>query len=286
MFEPGAVRALVRPLVDPEVGGVAGNQVYAASRSGSSTDTGEHGYWSFDRLLKRALSSAGSVTGATGAIYAIRRELLSPLRGDVNDDLLNSLRVIELGRRLVFAEDAVAVEPVVESTARVFSRRVRVMVRGLRCVLVERELLDPRRHGFFSLQLFSHKVLMRTQVVPLAVLAASSASLRRRGRIYRAAAVGQAVFYALGAVGLALGGRPLAKRKVLAVPAFFVLLAAVSAKALWELARGDARTTWEPDRGPSANGGSGGVPLVPEGEGEQRPDLPARVPPTGDVEVE
>jgi hypothetical protein len=118
------------------------------------------------------------------------------------------------------------------------------------------------------------------------VLAASSASLRRRGRIYRAAAVGQAVFYALGAVGLALGGRPLAKRKVLAVPAFFTLLAAVSAKALWELARGDARATWEPDRGPSANGGSGGVPLVPEGEGEQRPDLPARVPPTGDVEVE
>jgi cellulose synthase/poly-beta-1,6-N-acetylglucosamine synthase-like glycosyltransferase len=286
MFEPDAVRALVRPFADPDVGGVAGNQVYTSSRGGGSTDTGERGYWDFDRTMKRALSDAGSVTGATGAIYAIRRELLRPLRADVNDDLLNSLRVVAQGKRLIFAEDAVAVEPVVESTGRVFSRRVRVMTRGLRCVLVERELLDPRRHGFFSLQLFSHKVLMRTQVVPLAALAASSFSLRRRGRIYRAATVAQAAFYALGGVGLALGERPVAKKKAFAIPAFFTLLTAVSAKSLWELARGDARSTWEPDRGPSTNGASGGVAVVPEREGEQRPDLPARVPPPGDVEVE
>lgn len=37
-----------------------------------------------------------------------------------------------------------------------------------------RELLDPRRFGFYSLQLFSHKVLRRLMVFPLGVLALTS----------------------------------------------------------------------------------------------------------------
>ena len=76
IFRPDAVRALVRPLADPAVGGVAGNQVYLSSTSNDASDVGEQGYWNFDRMLKVAQSRAGSVTGATGAIYAIRRELV------------------------------------------------------------------------------------------------------------------------------------------------------------------------------------------------------------------
>ena len=73
----------------------------ASSSTGTSTGS-----------LKQAQSTAGSVTGATGAIYAIRRPLFRPVRADVNDDLLTSLRVIAQGYRLVFAPDAVAYEPV------------------------------------------------------------------------------------------------------------------------------------------------------------------------------
>ncbi len=286
MFERGAVRALVRPFADPAVGGVAGNQIYSSASGGDGTSVGERLYWGLDRQLKRAESRAGSVTGATGAIYAVRRELLRPLRGDVNDDQLNSLRIVSAGRRLVFAEDAVAVEPVTESAGRVFSRRVRVMVRGLRCVLVQRELLDPTRHGFFSVQLLSHKVLMRTCVVPLATLAASSASLASRGRLYRAAAVLQGILYALGAVGLALGNRPAGRRKLFALPSFFCLVNAASAKAIWELLTDEPRETWTPDRAPATNGHSATVTVEPQSEREQAPNLAARVPPPADVEVE
>jgi cellulose synthase/poly-beta-1,6-N-acetylglucosamine synthase-like glycosyltransferase len=248
MFEPDAVRVLVRPLADLEVGGVAGNQVYGPTRNGDGSDVGERQYWSFDRLLKTAQSRAGSVTGATGAIYAIRHELVHPLRGDVNDDLLNSLRVIAQGRRLVFSAGAVAVEPVSDDVSAVFSRRVRVMVRGLRCVLVERELLDPTKHGFFSLQLLSHKVLLRTAVFPLFSLAVSAPLLWRRGRVYRAATIAQGAFYLLGASGLVLAERPVGKKKVLALPAFFCLVNAASAKAVWQLVRGERMEQWSPER--------------------------------------
>src|SRR5581483_11281452 len=213
ILDGAAVRELVGPLADPSVGGVAGNQVYLSPQAGDSSVVGEQQYWNFDRSLKQAQSDAGSVTGATGALYAIRRSLFRPVRADVNDDLLTSLRVIAQGYRLVFAPRAVAYEHVVESASQTFSRRVRVMARGLRCVVVMRELLDPRRYGFFSIQLLSHKLLLRTAVLPIVLLAVWNAVLWNYGWFYRATLIAQACFYVLGVLGIVFTNRPIAKWK-------------------------------------------------------------------------
>src|SRR5207244_484687 len=55
-FRADAVRALVAPLADPEVGGVAGNQVYLSPAAGDASVVGEQQYWNFDRVLKVAQS--------------------------------------------------------------------------------------------------------------------------------------------------------------------------------------------------------------------------------------
>ncbi len=248
-FREDAVRMLVAPLADPEVGGVAGNQVYLPTDSGDASVVGEEQYWNFDRSLKLAQSQSGSVTQATGAIYAIRRSLFRPLRPDVNDDMLASLRVVEQGYRLVFEPEAIAYEPVPENARATFSRRVRIMVRGLRCVVVMRALLDPRRYGFFSLQFLSHKLLLRTAVIPLVLLAVSNGLLWNHGVFYRATAIGQLAFYALGVLGIALGERRIAKAKPIALPAYFCLVNAAAATAIWRLLRGHSHDVWEPDRG-------------------------------------
>jgi cellulose synthase/poly-beta-1,6-N-acetylglucosamine synthase-like glycosyltransferase len=241
-----AVRELVAPLADPAIGGVAGNQIYYKPQSGDSSVVGEQQYWNFDRVLKQAQSAAGSVTGATGALYSIRRGLFQPVRADVNDDLLTSLRVIARGYRLVFAPKAVAYEHVVESASQTFSRRVRVMARGLRCVVVMRALLDPRRYGFFSIQLMSHKLLLRTAVVPLLLLVAWTAVLWDHGWFYRAALLAQACFYVLGVLGILFADRRLAKWKPFALPAYFVLINAAAARAIWQLLRGEKHDRWTP----------------------------------------
>jgi len=246
ILDGAAVRELVGPLADPSVGGVAGNQVYLSPQAGDSSVVGEQQYWNFDRSLKQAQSDAGSVTGATGALYAIRRSLFRPVRADVNDDLLTSLRVIAQGYRLVFAPRAVAYEHVVESASQTFSRRVRVMARGLRCVVVMRELLDPRRYGFFSIQLLSHKLLLRTAVLPIVLLAVWNAVLWNYGWFYRATLIAQACFYVLGVLGIVFTNRPIAKWKPVALPAYFVLINAAAARAIWQLLRGEKHERWTP----------------------------------------
>lgn len=248
IYAPDAVRALVRPFADPEVGGVAGDQRYLRDPAAGGTAEGERRYWDLDRRLKLAESRAGNAVSATGAIYAMRRELFEEVPSGVTDDFVTSTAVVARRRRLVFAPDAVAYEPVAASRDAEYGRKVRVITRGLAGVLRRRELLDPRRHGFYAIQLFWHKVLRRLMVYPLLVLALTSPLLWSRGWLYRAATLGQAAFYGLGAAGIALAHTPLGRRRLLAMPAFFCLVNAAALHATLNLLRGRRIDRWEPRR--------------------------------------
>jgi len=249
-YAPDAVRALVRPFADPDVGGVAGNQVYLpkGATEADATELGERGYWDFDRLLKRAQSAAGSVTSGTGAIYAIRREHFGPIPEGITDDMLDTMRVVDDGRRLVFAEDATAFEPVAPSGELEFRRKVRIMTRSFRCLLLMRGLFDPRRTGWYAVQLFWHKVMLRTAALPLIALAVVSPALWGHGPIYQLATVGQALCYGLAAAGIALVRRPIGRHPALAVPAYFTLVNIASLRALLNLVRGERIDRWVPER--------------------------------------
>jgi len=254
MFEPAALRALVRPFADPEVGGVAGDQRYDAEggRGDGAIAHGERGYWDLDRLLKVAESESGSVISATGAIYALRRELVPTIVDGVTDDFYASTAAIVAGRRLVFAADAASWEPVAASGGDEYGRKVRVMTRGLRGVVARRELLDPRRTGFYAVQLLWHKVLRRVMVLPLIAVAVSSPILATRSRLLALATAAQVAFYGLAAAGFALRNRPEGRSKLLSYPAYFCLVNLAALQALLNVARGRQIARWEPRR--AANG--------------------------------
>lgn len=265
MFEPGALRALVAPFADPEVGGAAGDQRYLpagmAQVGGTSTDAaGERTYWDLDRRVKLAESAAGSTVSATGAIYAIRRDLFEPVRAGVTDDFITSTAVVAQGRRLVFVPDAVAWEPVAGSDRLEYGRKVRIMTRGLRGVAVRRALLDPRRSGFYAVQLASHKILRRMMAVPLLALAATAGSLWGAGPIYRLTALGAAAVTVLGGVGLAAPTTRLGRHRLARLCGFFLLVNVASLQAAWNLATGRRIDRWEPRRsdGSAATGGDAG----------------------------
>jgi cellulose synthase/poly-beta-1,6-N-acetylglucosamine synthase-like glycosyltransferase len=264
-YAPDAIRNLVRSFADPDVGGVAGNQVYLSRSDGqadvaAATAAGERSYWDFDRLLKEAESLGGSVISATGAIYAIRRELFVEVPDGVTDDFITSTRVIDAGRRLVFEPKAVALEPVAGSSRGEYRRKVRIMTRGLRGVALARGLLDPRRHGFYAVQLVTHKVLRRLMAIPLLMIAAASITLWDEGPLYRLAVIGQVLVYGLGALGLALRGHRAGRRPWFSLPAFFLLVNVASLHAAWNLLSGRRIDRWQPARRAESVTGSGTAP--------------------------
>lgn len=247
MLEPGALRALVEPLADDEVGGVAGDFRYRRASDGR----GERGYWNVDRLTKRLQTRAGSVTSATGQLHAIRRELWQPIPSGVADDSFTSVTVAEAHRRLVFEPLAVAVGDVEVAVEAELRRKSRYIARGLRSLWLHRRALNPMTHGWYAVQLASHKLVRRLAAVPIVVLAVVTPALWRSGRTYRAAAVLQAAIHATAGAGWLMkdrNGRLRPFWRIAAVATYFDLVNLAVLRALLELASGRRRDVWTPGR--------------------------------------
>jgi cellulose synthase/poly-beta-1,6-N-acetylglucosamine synthase-like glycosyltransferase len=248
IYAADALRALVRPFADPEVGGVAGHERFLSKSGNELAGAGEKDYWRLDRRLKILESSGGNAISAAGAIYAIRRKLFKPVIEGVTDDFYTSTGVIKQGFRLIYTPDAVAFESVESSKGEEFDRKVRVITRGWQSVLSRRALLNPFRYGFYSLQLFSHKVLRRLVVIPLLVLLLVSPIVWLQGAIYNIAVLGQLVFYGLAALALPLEGTSVGRLKVFRIPFYFCMVNIASLIAAFNVARGRQIKVWETRR--------------------------------------
>ena len=244
---PDALHALVSPFADPAVGGVAGNQRYRAVDGDDSN--GERGYWAVEMLLKGLGSTAGNAIAASGSLFAIRRRFFRPIPSGVNDDYFLSAGVVHQGSRLVYEPRAVVEVQPAGSLRDEFNRKVRVMSRAFRTELYLKGLLDPRVHGFYSVQILTQKILRRAAPVPLVALALSSLAASRRGLVYRLAASLQVVLYGAGIVGWLtherLDGR---LRRALALPAYVLMVNVAGAVALWNLIRGRRIDRWTKQR--------------------------------------
>lgn len=248
---PEAMRHLIAPFADPRVGAVA-----AEKRDREDGDTGTARVsWRARRTVRQMLSRGGSVSGAQGHLYALRRELYRPLPPDVVDDFAIPAQALLAGRRLAYAPGAV-VSPLPGAFATdaprtvQFRRRVRLTALWLRALWAVRELLNPLRHGFFAFQLLSHKLLRRLLFFPLIALVPASAALRHRDRFYGAAMVGQLAFHGVALLAAALPRRRGRAWRVLRAPYRFDVPHAAAAVAVARLTRGRGAddTAWTPQR--------------------------------------
>lgn len=248
IYKSDAIQELVKPFADPGIGGVAGNQIYKRNTVAGSSGEGERAYWNFDRMLKQFQGKAGNTLAATGAIYAIRRSLFRPIPDGVSDDFVTSTSVIAQGYRLVFSPEAVAYEPVASTSTAEFGRKVRVIVRSWRAFIFMKELLNPFRHGFYAVQLFSHKILRYLVVIPLIVLFLVSPFLWKVSLFYQLATIMQIMFYACAGAGYFLDRTRSGPMKLLTIPFYFCMVNIASLVAIVKVLSGSQIKHWEPQR--------------------------------------
>lgn len=139
IVETGTLANLARYFADPSVGCVCGTLTYT---NGDETPTAASGaaYWRLEEAIKRLESDTGSVIGADGSIFAIRRALHRPVPEDIIDDFHVSLSILCDGHRVVRAPDIRAREKGATSSGDEFRRKVRI---ACQAVNVHR-LLWPR----------------------------------------------------------------------------------------------------------------------------------------------
>ncbi len=248
ILAPGALRAIADNFADPCVGGVSANERRDPSAMASSAGLGERLYWEYDKWVKMAESRLGSIVSASGSLYAIRRELFRPIADpSATDDFAISTQVIRAGYRLVFEPEAVTWEPPVAKDDIEYGRKVRIVTRGLRSVWGVRELLLPWRGGFYSVQLWSHKVVRRlVGVVAVGIFLMNLSVLRHR--FWRLTMGMQATLYALAIAGWRGAGRPWARKPWFYVPYYFCLSNIAATLGVIQFLRRRRVSIWEPRR--------------------------------------
>ena len=227
-FAPGALTALVSNFADPSVGGATGELVLDCEQQGVDTPVGEGIglYWKYEKWLRRNESRVWSTLGATGAIYALKRECWTPLPdATLLDDVLAPMRAVLNGCRIVFDDTAIAYDQASTDAAAESRRKTRTLAGNYQILAQEPRLLVPFVNPVW-LQYVSHKI--GRLVVPWALvgLLVSTIALAQRHVLFALLLAAQGVFY-----GLALSGALFQVRDRLARVAYMFVMMNVSAVA-------------------------------------------------------
>jgi len=209
---------------------------------------GEQAYVGYELWVRDLESSLSGIVGASGCLYAIRRDLhMQSMPDGLSRDFGAALVAREQGYCAVSVPAAICYVPRSGSLRREYRRKVRTMARGLRTLWYKRHLLDPRRHGLFAWMLWSHKLcrwLLPWMALPVAAALAWLAPERRWAAATLALGGLIALVTAIGWVWPE--GRPVPR--LIAMPAYAVS-GNIAALQAWIRALGGRGTAlWEPTR--------------------------------------
>jgi biofilm PGA synthesis N-glycosyltransferase PgaC len=197
-FARSAIRELVANFADKDVGAVSGELVLVDGFANEArTDVGL--YWRYEKALRSMESEIHSIAGATGAIYAIRRELYEDLPQDtILDDVLTPMRIVFKGKRTVFEPRAKAYDHVACCAGAEYGRKVRTLCGNYQLLCGLPGAFSPRQNPIF-VQFVSHKA--GRLLVPWALLAMFFTNLFMLHDFYAVAFALQAAWYALAVIG-------------------------------------------------------------------------------------
>ncbi|MEO8380441.1 MAG: glycosyltransferase family 2 protein, partial [Acidobacteriota bacterium] len=227
LLDHDALRRMAAAFADPEVGGVCGSRNTNVRRQGDVAGEGEGLYARWDKWQKTLESRIGNVFAADGLLYAVRKELYTPIADlHASDDIYVSTRIPLQGYRLVFDPKATAFERAGVQVEQEFRRRIRITNHSVRALLTLRSHLFT--HGFYSLELLSHKLVRHLIPFFLIPLFAASAFLAPSAELYTLAFGGQCALYGLAIAGWLLRKHPAGRIKPLFIPFYFCFLNAAA----------------------------------------------------------
>jgi cellulose synthase/poly-beta-1,6-N-acetylglucosamine synthase-like glycosyltransferase len=245
LYDPNALRYLAGAYLDASVGAASGRYDYYDPRAGSPSGLGSAAFWGLENWIKSMQFSISTLSGCSGCIYSVRRDLYTELSPDIISDLVQPLYVLLKGYRVAFEEKAQAWEEVTETARDEFRMRVRVATRGMKGLLSVSPLLMPWKYPWIVFQLWSHKIIR--WCIPLFLLTFLAGSILLSSiPLFGFALIVQGLFYGFSLASILVPA--IRRSRPLSLPLYFCTINAAFLLGLFHVALGRQYTVWQPQR--------------------------------------
>lgn len=239
-MDPQCIKQLVKHFQDETIGCVCGQLILEDTETCQNVDGL---YWRYENFLKDCESQLGAVLGVNGALYALRKNLYTPIPSHIiNDDFMIGMQVHLAGHRLVYEPAALAVEESAPSVQAEFQRRTRIGTGAFQSLSYLKGLLNPK-HGYVAFAFWSHKVLRWFCPVFMFIALLTNLFLFAHP-LYQATLIAQEAFYLMALIGIHFvnGNRLL---KLFRVPGMFVQMNYALVIGLFRCLFSRQNGTWE-----------------------------------------
>lgn len=243
MIAPEALHRLAADFADPAVGAVSSEDRFVAP---DGQVVGEGLYVRYEMWLRRLESGAAGLVGLSGSFFAARREVCQDWDIQAPSDFNTALNSVSHGYVAISDPELLGYYPAIKDESREYQRKLRTVLRGITGLMRHLGVLNPFKFGFFSVQVFSHKVMRWMVPWFLILLLVASIGLAGDHWFYALALAGQVAFYLLVLGGAVSSG--LRRFAIVKVPYFFVQVNVAIAHAFVSFLFGKRITVWQPSK--------------------------------------
>ena len=248
MYQPNVLTEILPGFADSSVGCVAGKLIYINAEE-TAVGSGAKSYWNYETFLKESESRACSLIGASGCLYAVRKNAYRPMYPEACSDFLIATVLYEQGLRTIYEPKAICTEETNNRSAKELQMRIRVISQTFTDLWRNRKMLNPFRAGFYAVKLISHKLFRYAVPLFLIILFFSNALLAFYSSFFEVLFLLQLGFYLTAGIAWIIERIGL-KPGLLAIPLYFCLANLASLIGFYKFLRGEKYANWEPIREP------------------------------------
>jgi cellulose synthase/poly-beta-1,6-N-acetylglucosamine synthase-like glycosyltransferase len=240
-LDADGIREIVNNFSDEKIG-CASSEDRLVDASGKPV--GESLYVKYEMWLRRLETRVNSLVGLSGSFFAARKEICLDFSSNLQSDFRTLLNCVKRGQRGVSDSKAIGYYLNVSDEKNEFNRKVRTVVRGLTVFFQHIELLNVFRYGFFSYQMFCHKLLR--WFVPFFIVTAfvTNALLAVGSLDYSILFIFQCLFYSIAAWWQFNPRKT--SNLFFKIPHYFLTVNAAIAVAWWHYLWGRRVVMWNP----------------------------------------
>lgn len=238
-IDSNAAKELVKYFSDPKVGSVSGELIF--EKEDSQTGSGVGLYWKYEKFIRKAESKIGSMLGATGALYAIRKELFPKLpKKLILDDVYVPMNIVQRGYRAIFDKKAIIFDKFSKDSKFEFKRKTRTLAGNFQLFVYAKWLFNPFS-SYVTWEFFSHKFLRVILPFFLMLTFVSNLYLWNKGGFYQNFLTLQILFYFAALLGTFIK----AKSKFIDIPYMFCVMNLAAVVGLIRFVLGKETAIWK-----------------------------------------